>query len=551
MIDEVMRSHRTSVLGKGPSGAEGYFGSPEVGETAELNPVARVPRRPREHDPHGGKAVPSSDAGPAFRNPPPAANANFKDYRIQQMATRFVSREMRFQAPGSEYNVLSLIADMSFNFGSREWRTTYRAMRCGSTWTSGLGLSDQQIRNVLKSLECKAMILPIVRGQKGLTLAVNLAWQPQEPREELIYSEAASSARAMDAELGARGVDAPLMDAGGPLNSARGAPSNGLGDNKESPKRKHQEDNTTPAIRWRERPATPASPEKASLPELKRLRSPAAIVPNAAPQRPSSTQDDLFAPSAPAPRPVPAGAAAVRAQQAKAKAKRDALRSIAKPGALMKTWQAAFEETFEGIPNAVFIPPTMIDLGKLKSAVLAKWRGKTEDLHDVIEFTVHNWRGIMERHFGWMTKSPPPTLPSLAFFIQFRLQFIDIWTSRATDRWLDDLPPTEQTRLIELTFKQGISTEVALAKIGEEKALSRLRGEMDRREAEADRKLRTGLLALEQANRVPVYGVHNPYPQSYAAQKQAEVAAREAHPVKPGAIEEFLAFKCPEWDDNK
>jgi hypothetical protein len=246
---------------------------------------------------------------------------------------------------------------------------------------------------------------------------------------------------------------------------------------------------------------------------------------------------------------VPATAAAVRAQQAKAK--RDALRSIAKPGALMKTWQAAFEETFADIPNAVFTPPSLIDLGKLKSTVLAKWRGRTEDLHDVVEFTVRNWRGIMERQFGWMTKSPPPTLPSLTFFIQFRLQFIDIWTSRATDRWLDDLPATDQTRLIELTFKQGLSTEVALAKIGEEKALLRMRQENERIRQEALADKRTGLIALQQANRVPVYGVHNPHPQSYAAQRRAREEALAAHPATPGAIEEFLAFECPEWDDNK
>ncbi len=77
----------------------------------------------------------------------------------------------------------------------------------------------------------------------------------------------------------------------------------------------------------------------------------------------------------------------------------------------------------------------------------------------------------------------------------------------------------------------------------------RVENERIRQEALADK--RTGLIALQQANRVPVYGVHNPHPQSYAAQKQAEAAAREAHPVKPGAIEEFLAFECPEWDDNK
>lgn len=550
MLDEAMRSRRTSVLGEGPSAAEGYFGSPETGETAELNPVARVPRRSRERDAHGGKAISSSEVGHAFRNPPPPANANFKDCWIQQMATRFVSREMRFQAPGSEYNVLSLIADMSFNMGTTKWKTTYRFMRCGSKWTSGLGLSDQQIRNVLKRLERKEMILPIVRGQNGLTLAVNLAWRPQERREDLIFSETASAAHAMAAEMEARGMDTPLMDAGGPLNSARGAPSNGLGDNKKTPERKHQEGNTTsPTVRWRSRPGTRALCERDSIPEPERLGSPASAVASPAPQRPASGRGGLSTTLEPVERPVPVNAVALKPRQPEKPA--DALRSTATPSALMKTWQAAFEDTFVDIPNAVFTPPSMIDLGKLKSAVLEKWRGKTEDLHDVIEFTVRNWRGIMERQFGWMTKSPPPTLPSLTFFIQFRLQFIDIWTSRATDRWLDDLPANDRTRLIELTFKQGLSTEVALAKIGEEKALLRMRQENERIRQEALADKRTGLIALQQANRVPVYGVHNPHPQSYAAQKQAEAAAREAHPVKPGAIDEFLAFKCPEWDDNK
>lgn len=76
------------------------------------------------------------------------------------------------------------------------------------------------------------------------------------------------------------GWETPLGNPGGLPEDYRGVPPRIIGDIKEEPSSLHQEDNTTsPAVRWRERPVTPASPVKASLPEPKRLSSPADVMP--------------------------------------------------------------------------------------------------------------------------------------------------------------------------------------------------------------------------------------------------------------------------------
>lgn len=68
------------------------------------------------------------------------------------------------------------------------------------------------------------------------------------------------------------------MDGTRPLTPMSGDPLHGCGDHKEEPVRLHQEDNTTsPAVRWRERPVTTASTVKASLPEPKRLSAVASV----------------------------------------------------------------------------------------------------------------------------------------------------------------------------------------------------------------------------------------------------------------------------------
>lgn len=434
--------------------------------------------------------------------------------------------------------------------GSPVWKTTYRAMRHGSKMTAGLGVSQTQIRVALKSLQSKGLIHPVVSGARGLTLAINLAWRPQA--SEYGCAHASSMDVALPGEHHEvisecdEGGDTPSEVRGGVPRKAEGVSLGNPWDIKEEPSSLHHEGSTTSLlVRVRERPVTSASGAK-GMPTPKRLSDPAA---------PAATAPAGGLPTAPA-APVSAdlfGAVSARlAPRTAPKVNWAAVRKIAKPGSLMQTWRHAFEETFADVKGAIFTPPTHVELGKLKSALIAKWQGTTEEMHDLIDFSVTNWAIIRETTFAWMTKSPAPVFPDLGFFIRRHLDFRAVWSRRTHDDWLNSLPLGEHRRLLELTTREGLSREAALAKIGEERAKYAMREENDRIRQEAKDDKRTALIALRQADRRPVYTAENPHPRSAAA--LGEVPRRRVTPDLPemteGEIESFLSFKCPEWRDD-
>jgi hypothetical protein len=450
----------------------------------------------------------------------PAAGADLSNPLTGINAIRWLSREIANAVTDREFRFVVWVIDHTLGWGRETYTATYREMEHGNPVSKGVGKSRTVLAEIVAALAARGLLICEQAGTHGLTLSINYSWKPEGeamlPTPKRLAGTTRSVANTEEGfETRPETRMPPVRKPGCPPS---GNPDPFIEQSSEQP----VENNPPPTVRWRSRPGTVSPQSKVSVPEPKRLRSPAPTLASTVvslPARPreavSSGSEDLF--GAPMPReakaPVSAAQVAVRATEAR----RAALRSMLRPGPLMQTWRIAFEEAYAEIPGAVFPPPTQLDLGKVKSALIAKWTGKTEELHDFIDFTVRNWHLLMDTAFSWMTKDPPPAYPSLRFFLAFRQRFQDQWSGRTTEKWINNLPMGEQRRFLELTMKQGMSSELALAKIGEERATIKLREEMEKREAEANRKMAVGLLAKKQADTRPVYTEDNPHPRSAVA----------------------------------
>ena len=194
-------------------------------------------------------------------------------------------RELRHATTKPEHTVLVYIADMSFGMSSKTLSTTYRAMRWGTDWTDGLDMSETQLREALKGLEAKGLIHPIISGRHGLVLSINLKWLPDRLGRR-VFGEMARARKRIDSQrISEAGVDSggwssPSETRATHLSDFRGTSLGNPGDYKRTPRREHQEGyTTTPFVRWRERPVTSSLTKEVSLPEPKRLSSPADVTP--------------------------------------------------------------------------------------------------------------------------------------------------------------------------------------------------------------------------------------------------------------------------------
>jgi hypothetical protein len=94
--------------------------------------------------------------------------------------------------------------------------------------------------------------------------------------------------------------------------------------------------------------------------------------------------------------------------------------SSVQPAANTDIWVAAWRETFPGVPVGL--------LRDAEHAQLAQARRDYEsmsnnDWSDFLDWSVRNWRHVIQAEFGWVRKWCPPKFPSARFFRQNLVKF--------------------------------------------------------------------------------------------------------------------------------
>jgi len=174
-------------------------------------------------------------------------------------------------------------------------------------------------------------------------------------------------------------------------------------------------------------------------------------------------------------------------------------------------WRDAIAENH---PTALAQKWSMREVGMVK-AKAKDWPSIRQiSFADFVEWCAANWAQIMHKQFKWMTKSPPPDVPSVGFLISFLDQFADCWGDDSFKQWLNSTERTEMDKLL----SKGRTSDEAAAEIGERRAVEKMRDE--NRKAKQDIAIKRGALKLQE-NRVRRMEHMPAHPQSKEA-----VAAR-------------------------
>jgi len=199
-------------------------------------------------------------------------------------------------------------------------------------------------------------------------------------------------------------------------------------------------------------------------------------------------------------------------------------RKVLKPGAIEKTFRAAFEKAYPDTPYVIPSKWTVAELSKVKQAMLSKWAlSKAEDVHDFIEWIVFNWDYLRNSEFGWMKQRPAPPAPEINFITRHHTHFVTAYNRDRQDAWIDSFTDRETRRFHELTAKQGKTPEEARMLIAESRAIGRIRTELD-----AERAKNASLLKKAQAAEKRAYRAQPIHPESETAKKQRAAELHKA-----------------------
>lgn len=218
------------------------------------------------------------------------------------------------------------------------------------------------------------------------------------------------------------------------------------------------------------------------------------------------------------------GIASVSAAANRAVLKAKAQSPQAAVDAVDAAWRLALIETF---PGTAYRTWGVREKAQIK-VVLRTWRGDCT-FPQFVDWAVRNWTAIMRKQFKWMTKSPPPPVPTLSFLIAFVDQFSDARADNVLEDWLSDEDRTELERMM----GRGQTYEQATAKLGRSKAQVAMREEMTKREIDARANNNAAARKLAEAQRISELEGRIPiHPNSPLAQqmKADELKARAARP---------------------
>lgn len=346
-----------------------------------------------------------------------------------------------------------------------------------------IGIARRTLERVIQKLRTRGAILVEAIRNRCTIIRLNTFWAPLEGmmsfiapkrlRERLeqqtnLFGEEEITATVADIDRGAQGITANQAvnnrHGGGPIKQDTKQNTNDLPTSLRSPQ--HSLLPTPVNIRKRERP-----PEKKEALSL----SPAA--------RPARSEESVKE----AVERVRRMSVENRQQQA-AKAKQ-----ADSPSSYHRTYVNAWAEAYEGVPCPTWSEK---DMHMVRSVLKSRLHDTIQSRHDFLEFIVKNWAQIISAKFGWMTKEPPPSKPSIKFVTSAKLigNFLDAFADRRHFDTIRLLPAEQQE--VERLIISGKSRDEAIAAVGERRALSKIKakdsevkamnGDMIRR-AEAER----------------------------------------------------------------
>lgn len=354
-----------------------------------------------------------------------------------------------------EFLVLMHILDRTVGWGVRETSFTGRAARSGDSIYDGMSISRRTWFRALASLEAKGIIRRRVdaRFPDKRHYSVNLEWGPDMPAVNL-------PKRLKDkAETRCHSDTTPCHS--GTTRCQNGTLYTG-NPNTDNPKTD-----------------SPGAPVRREVAEIL-----------------SGKVEEAAAKSS--------HAKAARVAKAKTKGTASGIEAV---------WRAAVAETFPGHPSPAW---TVREKGQAKTAA-AKWRQPGITFPDFAEWAARNWTAIIAEQFRWMTKSPPPKVPSLPFLFNFLDQFIDCYAEGNLRRWQN----AEERSKIEQAMARGQTYEQAVQTVAEAKAKQALRDEMRERERVVEIKARMAAQEAARAERLAEFGGSAPvHPQSVEGLKR-------------------------------
>ena len=412
-----------------------------------------------------------------------------------------------------EMRVFQFIIRMTTGFSRLTWRFTYRQFSEGNDTCAGLHRSEPNLRAALKGLQASGHITIDPDRQWGLTITVNLKG---------LYKVLATPKR-LKQEKNSRRDTPHEIDTPPPTKSIP-LPHRNRGDQLVPVLEPELEPETVvaaatavqPVLDFEEGGKIEPSPSLPAKP-IFRVRT----RPIAAPPEPAHANPLRLATT---PAPGPAKAPTLSAKAAETTWHRAAKLAPAGDRIVIRAW-------------------TIADKGKFNAALGRTWTADPAKLHEFIEWSVSNWTRIITDTFRWMTKTPPPVMPNLGFFLAQRERFLDAFNRNTIAADRDALDTVQERRLHEMVTSRGFTQAEAERVILRDQAKSDLRGEMDKREQEVARQARVN--AMHERDLVKRFG-NKPLPHRNAA------APRPAYePYKPAPPPEPYdgppLIDMPEW----
>jgi len=177
-------------------------------------------------------------------------------------------------------------------------------------------------------------------------------------------------------------------------------------------------------------------------------------------------------------------------------------------GAAQGQWRAAVEEVH---PTRVLTGWSQREVAQVKAKAKGWLHSERVTFPEFVGWCARNWANVCRTQLKWMTKSPPPTTPSIGFLISFIDQFLDCWASGDLDRWMNEAQRTQYERLV----AKGRTHDEAVLEMAKSDAVSVMRDENRKTREEAARNLRIAEVKERTAERLAIMPIH---PKSRAAQ---------------------------------
>ncbi|WP_342154596.1 hypothetical protein [Methylorubrum sp. SB2] len=393
--------------------------------------------------------------------------------------------------------------------------------RDGGMWTAGTGLSEPTVRRTIASCTAKGLI-HTCRDPRGTRFTVVLTWNPatgQAEESNVVTLNLPRSRRNASAQPAAdMQADVPEeWDApGGDQNDQEGVINliTGACQNDHSSIGKPTNQDTIqgedcdavasrpvvlPEVRIRKRPTAPGT-------SLNLPRSGFGKV-DASPRcaAPPPAEPARFEPRTNLADAIKAAGEARKARLAEAR-KRIDVRAYA------TTWLGAWGDTYLGTPCPGWSEKVG---GMLKKSLKAYWlKGHEHRVHDFLEWSVRNWDVILAAKLSWMRQSPPPALPCIEFVARFLRNFQEAWGEQEELKFRGTEPGQKQAAFA-LAKREGITIDVALARVIARDASEKTMREVNEVAARANRDKRIAKLAADRVAGATRFTRENPHPRAH------------------------------------